>query len=373
MGFSIKLAPGVRVRASSRGVRTSLGPRAARIHVGAGRAGVSTGIGPIGYYSSLNKPKPRSSSSGSVNRQIAAAAREQAQADKAAEADRLRAALAAIYNVHQQSFEPAQRIVVQAPPEPPLKQVRGACRAQARQATRFFDRAARRRALDAADEHASSIVSTMGAEIARQAVEQQRRLDADWAGLKACVPDVVLPTLAAAFADNEAAASAVGIEGSEVSLVVVVPPTSHLPERTPALTKAGNLSLKKLTKTESAEIYKHLVCGHLVVTLRETFAVVPGLTSARIAVVRPTAADAYGSAGPEAIAVARCSRAALSGVRWESVDSVQVVNDCCTEQLFVEKGVTRALQPIPLSKQSELRAVLDAVDLGEEPELPLEE
>jgi hypothetical protein len=38
MGFSIKIAPGVRVRASSRGVRTSIGPRVARVHVGAGRA-----------------------------------------------------------------------------------------------------------------------------------------------------------------------------------------------------------------------------------------------------------------------------------------------------------------------------------------------
>ncbi|MFI2651773.1 DUF4236 domain-containing protein [Micromonospora fulviviridis] len=37
MGFSIRLAPGVRIRASSRGIRTSLGPRAARVHFGAGR------------------------------------------------------------------------------------------------------------------------------------------------------------------------------------------------------------------------------------------------------------------------------------------------------------------------------------------------
>ena len=35
MGFSVKIAPGVRVRASSRGVRTSIGPRVARVHVGA--------------------------------------------------------------------------------------------------------------------------------------------------------------------------------------------------------------------------------------------------------------------------------------------------------------------------------------------------
>ena len=45
MSFSVKIAPGVRVRASSRGVRTSIGPRVARVHVGAGRTGISTGAG----------------------------------------------------------------------------------------------------------------------------------------------------------------------------------------------------------------------------------------------------------------------------------------------------------------------------------------
>ena len=36
MGMSVRLAPGVRVRVSSRGVRTSVGPRVARLHVGGG-------------------------------------------------------------------------------------------------------------------------------------------------------------------------------------------------------------------------------------------------------------------------------------------------------------------------------------------------
>jgi hypothetical protein len=53
MGFSLKLAPGVRIRALSRGLCTSVGPRAARVHFGAGRAGVSSGAGPVGFYSSL--------------------------------------------------------------------------------------------------------------------------------------------------------------------------------------------------------------------------------------------------------------------------------------------------------------------------------
>jgi len=37
MGFSVRVAPGVRVRASSRGLRTSLGSGRTKVHVGAGR------------------------------------------------------------------------------------------------------------------------------------------------------------------------------------------------------------------------------------------------------------------------------------------------------------------------------------------------
>src|SRR5690349_4095340 len=98
MGFSVKLAPGVRVRASSRGVRTSLGPRIARVHVGGGRTGFSTGVGPASYYTSGTR---RRSSSGNrrrtgtaaANRQLAAATRA---AEKQEQAQSLSEALLAI-------------------------------------------------------------------------------------------------------------------------------------------------------------------------------------------------------------------------------------------------------------------------------------
>jgi len=52
-GVSIKLAPGVRVRASSRGIRASIGPRVARVHVGADRTTLSGGIGPFTSSTSM--------------------------------------------------------------------------------------------------------------------------------------------------------------------------------------------------------------------------------------------------------------------------------------------------------------------------------
>jgi hypothetical protein len=91
MGFSFKVAPGVRIRASSRGVRTSVGPRAARVHFGSGRTGISTGAGPVSFYSSLGGSRGGSRSGGQPP-SIASYQRQLAAAEKAEEAQRLAAA-----------------------------------------------------------------------------------------------------------------------------------------------------------------------------------------------------------------------------------------------------------------------------------------
>jgi hypothetical protein len=45
------------------------------------------------------------------------------------------------------------------------------------------------------------------------------------------------------------------LNGSEVSLVILAPGPDFVPERFPSHTEAGNISLKKLTKTECASYY----------------------------------------------------------------------------------------------------------------------
>jgi Protein of unknown function (DUF4236) len=59
MGFSFKVAPGVRIRASNRGLRASVGPRVARVHVGAGRTSMSSGLGPVSLYHTVGKARGR--------------------------------------------------------------------------------------------------------------------------------------------------------------------------------------------------------------------------------------------------------------------------------------------------------------------------
>lgn len=204
----------------------------------------------------------------------------------------------------------------------------------------------------------------MRSDLDRQREQRQKVVHDSWFALVACDTDVVLRRLADAFADNEAPASAVGVGGLEVSLVVILPPISVVPERKPTFTRAGNLSLKKLTKTESADVYKQVVFGRMVATLREAFAAAPGLESGRIVALRP-ALNAHGNDQTEVMAAGRCSRKSLDSVTWDRVGAEQVFNDCFSEAILVRKGATRALQPIPIDEEPELRALLDAVDMTE--------
>lgn len=300
-----------------------------------------------------------------MNRQLAAAARQQAAADKAVQARQLADALIAIMEIHHEEFPPATPPVAPLPPAPDEANIRLAHRNAAKNQTSIFAWASRKAALAAAEEAA---VAEIAVEVEKGRAEQalyQAELDAWWAALERCDPDTVLGTLVAAFEDNEAAATAVGVEGTEVSLVVLVPSESAIPDRKPTTTQAGNLTLKKLTKTEKADFYKMLVAGHMLVTLREAFAVVPRLTAARIVAIRASERDAYGTLNPEVLMAGLCQRSALEGVRWKDADSTRIVNDAMTEKVAVLRGATAAIQPVPLTSEPGLQALIEAIDLEE--------
>src|SRR5712671_3365778 len=114
MGFYFKIAPGVKIRASSRGLRASVGPRAARVHFGAGGTGVSTGAGPVSLYQSVGGGRGRRRGSVPSRTSIAAHERQLRQAQKLEQAQELNAAFQAILNLHREEFTPATAPV--APP-----------------------------------------------------------------------------------------------------------------------------------------------------------------------------------------------------------------------------------------------------------------
>lgn len=139
MGFSMKIAPGVRVRASSRGFSAGIGPRAARVHVGTRSVGVSSGVGPFSAYSHIGGgSRGRSggsrvggggySSRGPSRTTLAALEREARRAEKEQEIAQIEAIERALVDVHRAPFpSPARR---QLPPaqDPDIGAIR----------TRFF-------------------------------------------------------------------------------------------------------------------------------------------------------------------------------------------------------------------------------------------
>ncbi|MEV4642834.1 DUF4236 domain-containing protein [Actinoplanes sp. NPDC049548] len=370
MGFSVKIAPGVRIRASSRGIRTSLGPRAARVHFGAGRTGVSTGIGPVGLYTSVGGGR-RSSNRGSAmsaqaayQRQLAAQQRRAAQAEKAAVAQQLADAFLRILALHRVDFPIAQRPLAPEPALPDRAAIYARYEKQTLNGIGMFKRSERAAAKQRAATWADAEMARQWQVLKGQQAQWQQALDEQWQLLCRNDPDMVLQTLAAAFEDNEAPSAAVGVSGAEVSLVLLVPAVSSaVPEQMPAHTAAGNLSLKKLTQTARADFYKQFVCGQILVTLRETFAVAPALMSARVVVLRNDGIDVYGRPAMPCLAAVNVSREALLGVRWNDAGAVEILNAVAREVLLNQKGRSKELAPLDLATEPDITAVIKAVDL----------
>lgn len=368
MGFSFKVAPGVRIRASSRGVRTSPGPRSGRVRAGAGRNASPAGNGPGGLYTSMGIGRRRSPAE--QDRSSVAAVQGQVRAaEKAQAAQELAYAFNTIMNLHRESFAPAHSPV--APDPAPAAEDEAQARQEERAAPKDLGerhQAARAKARQAAEEAEAADereTPRARAESDDQRGTWQQQLNRQWSLLCANDPDVVLSVLADAFADNEAPATAVGIAGSSVALVVLVPGPEAVPERLPGRTEAGNLSLRKLTKTVRSALYAQLVAGYVLTTIREAFAVAPGLTEIRVAAIRvPGGGGGIAPlAGVECLLAARFSRGALQGVRWDLVEATAVLSDISSELLVNQRGAARELQPLDLAGEPELADLLMKVEI----------
>ncbi|WP_346533901.1 DUF4236 domain-containing protein [Micromonospora sp. DPT] len=371
MGFSIKLAPGVRIRASSRGIRTSLGPRAARVHVGAGRAGFSSGVGPVGFYTSLGAGRGgsrsgRRPSAAAYQRQVASQQRQAVQAQRAEEARHLAQAFLRILALHRVDFPVATRPVAPQPAAPDRDSIYQHYEQHALAGIGLFERARRAQAKQQAVRWAEAEVQRQWATRCEQQAAWQQYLDQRWHQLCTNDAEVVLETLEEAFEDNEAQSAAVGVADGEVSLAVLVPSIDQVvPERMPTTTQAGNLSLRKLPQRDRAAYYKLFACGQILVTIREAFAVAPGLRSARVAVLRHDGTDSYGRPRMSCLLAVRIDRTALVGVRWDAADAATVVTDTSSELLLNQRPRTGELQPLNLDAEPALAELINAIDLAE--------
>jgi hypothetical protein len=356
MGFSVRMAPGVRVRVSTRGVRTSIGPRAARVHVGGGATGFSSGVGPVTYSTSLGVG--RRSSSGSVTRSVATSSRAEAAAQLVDVYQR-------IAGLHRENFRTVQRLV--EPPAVPVYEADVLKRQQKEKlkGISFFARSRRRAALAQAAVDAQQEVELRRRENTRQQLDRQRQHDEEWARLTGNDPETVIGALATAFEDNDAAAGPLGVTGDEATLVVIVPTLEAMPQKKPDVTPTGRPTIKAVPKKEAAAWHATAVAGCILVTVKEAFAVAPGLQSVRIVAATTPEPDAYGNRHPDVLIAARIERERLNGVQWGSAESVRILNDVTSELQLKQVGAAKTLTPLPLEDEPELRALLNAIDYEE--------
>jgi len=169
-----------------------------------------------------------------------------------------------------------------------------------------------------------------------------------------------LDALAEAFEDNQAPAAPVGVDGTELSLIVLVPGEDAVPERLPNTTQAGNLTLRKLAKGERSALYLLLIAGHVLVTLREAFAVAPGVDAARVIAVRRSGPDIYGRAVLDCMVAGRWTRTAFNSVRWADADAGHILAGTATELVLNQKR--GQILPVDLSTEPEIRDLLSTMD-----------
>lgn len=350
MLFSVRVAPGLRLTASRRGIRAAIGPRATRLHVGAGRPGVSTGAGLFTLYSSIGGSRKTGST-------IPPQPYLSASNEKAAVARELESFFAAMGGIHRQTFDPVRKPVAPEPVLPDFTEILGkAEKNELKRVSRLSlsaRKVAKKLARDIAEQHALSL---LGESIELKS-NLQTQLDHGWDRLVSNDPDSVFEVLNDAFQDNDAPAAAVGVEGHDASVVVLVAGMEAIPERYPTATAAGNLSIKKMTKSVRNDHYKVLVCGNLLVTASESFAVAPGIRSVTLVAVRASG-DGHHF---EPIFATKIKRVSLQSIPMSSLDPSEVVDQVGMDTCLRTKGLSKELQPLDVKSEPDLKRLLSLV------------
>jgi hypothetical protein len=127
-----------------------------------------------------------------------------------------------------------------------------------------------------------------------------------------------------------------------------------------AASQAGNLTLRKLPKSERSALYLLLIAGHVLVTLREAFAVAPGVDAARVIAVRRSGPGIYGRPVLDCMVAGRWTRTAFNGVSWADADAGNILAGTATELVFNHKR--GQILPVDLSAEPEIRDLLSTMD-----------
>ena len=329
---SIRIAPGVRISTSSRGPRVHVGPRLARVHAGGGRSGVSTGAGPFTLYggsraSAGRRSRGATSTSGMTPK----------QAERAEQVDAVRAAWLDLDSLHRTTFPDVTKpAAVKGEPVPMFAVLLRRAERDALTAVGRRDRDARKQAKAQARERAETEAMELLRDGVRERDERQEEADLSWASLVDGEPqalrDAVAGALEARGLDVTVASDARGVVIVEVQL----PGDDHLPTHWPSTTPTGLPTLKKLTKTESAQHFRTLVGARVLLVAKEAFAQSTGLTVVHVAGIE---------SGRKAIIRTSISRSALARASWDR-PAWDVLEGCDPALEVNIGGRTQELRPL---------------------------
>jgi hypothetical protein len=246
-------------------------------------------------------------------------------------AEQLADAFQRILNLHRVNFPNAQRPVTPEPNPPDRATIYQYFEKQALAGISMFKRTERAAAKQQAAAWTDAEAARQWTTLKSQQSQWQQSLDQQWQAL----------------VSNEPEAS------------------QAIPEQMPGRTAAGNLSLKKITQAAKSDYFKQFVCGQILVTLREAFAVAPGLNSARVIALRNDGRDPYGRPNMPCLVAVSITRRALQGVRWHEADAIDILNAATHDQLLLQKGRSKELSPLDLTNEPEIAALINAVDLDD--------
>lgn len=352
MVFSVRVAPGHQLDLSSKGSGANLGSAADLVQVGRQFANnASAAGGPLTFYA-FSGPRPALPTY--------QASTVPPNASKAQQAERLAAAIDSILRLHYQEFPSVRKAVLPPPPRPDYPAVLRRRTSEVLARVSIFRRSTRKAA------KAAAVLATQMEcdELLRTGQTQHNavsyEIDQLWHRLLSNDPDVVLAVLGNTFTSNAAIVVPLGLWRAEAHLAALMPDPEILPDRHPTTTAAGNLSLKKLTKAQAADLYKQLVAGLLLTTTKQAFAVAPGLRTIRIVALRSAPEDAYGRNRREALLAASFTRDGLNGVRWSAADAMTILQGISDELVIRMAGPSKTLAPLDLRSEPDIAQLLDA-------------
>ena len=353
IGFRVGV-PGARVRVSSRGVRCSVGPRIARVTVGTGATRVPTGLGP--FFASTALGGGRRTSYGPTPAQLAA--RERAARRTAAQEERLAAirdlagVLDELVSVHRGHWPST------LPPRVTAPRVEAAgARADAVALLTEGIGVLQRRERAAAKERAELAVQEYLQDETLRLDGIARRLQAEadswWQALLANDEQVVVQALNSAFSDNPAGGVALGVDGAGVSVLLRQPDLATLPEQRPDMTPGGKPTMRKMAQRDRNQLFLRAMASNVAATLREGFAVAPGLQTMTVCVVSRGRTQQLA-----AVLLGRWSRAAVEGTAWgQSDDAWSLILDRA-EELQLDLTSTGEARPLKDAGLQELYDLL---------------